>query len=227
MKTILSRFILVLFLLLPICTFGDNLDNMISNLIGNKLGYSISDIELSFDHKAKLLLPRIRDKNVKNVQLVYFAPNFSSFRVNITMENEEVYDLFGRYNAYIDVPVTTKAMSAGSILTETEVTSIRSPASKIRPGYIASIGEVLGMQAKRSLAPGSMIRYSDVVKPQIIRQGDNVELVYNNGNIKLRTNGVASQPGAIGDTIRVKNESTGTVVSGVIRSKNIVEVGGE
>jgi flagella basal body P-ring formation protein FlgA len=83
------------------------------------------------------------------------------------------------------------------------------------------------MQVKRPIASGHMIRQSDIVKPQVVRQGDGVEMVYSSGNIKLRTNGIASGSGAIGDTIRVKNESTGTIVSGVIKSKNLVEVGGE
>jgi flagella basal body P-ring formation protein FlgA len=199
---------------------------MIANLISDKLG-NISDIELSFDHKAKILLPRIKDKNVKNVQLIYFAPNFSSFRVNVTMENEEIFDLFGRYNAYLEVPVATKTMAIGTILTESEVTTIRSPASKVSPGYTTSLSEIIGMQVKRPIASGHMIRQSDIVKPQVVRQGDGVEMVYSSGNIKLRTNGIASGSGAIGDTIRVKNESTGTIVSGVIKSKNLVEVGGE
>jgi flagella basal body P-ring formation protein FlgA len=211
---------------LPTYVFSDNLENMIANLISDKLG-NISDIELSFDYKAKILLPRIRDKNIKNIQLVYFAPNFSSFRVNVTMENEEVFDLFGRYNAYLEVPVTRKTMAIGTIVTESEVTTIRSSAGKVRPGYATSLSEIIGMQVKRPIASGNMIRHGDIVKPQVVRQGDGVEMVYSSGNIKLRTNGIASGGGAIGDTIRVKNESTGTIVSGVIKSKNLVEVGGE
>ena len=227
MRFFLSRFFLILCLVSNAPAFGDNLENMISNLITDKLGENISNIELSLDYKSQIIFSKIKDQNIKNVQLTYFAPNLSSFRVIVTAENEESFDLFGRYNAYIDTPITTKTLAAGTIITESEVSSIRSLASKIRSGYISSMNELIGMQVKRTLAPGVLVRRTDVVKPQVVRQGDNVEMIYVSGNIKLRTNGIALQSGAVGDTVRVKNETTNTVVYGEIKAKNLVEVGGK
>jgi flagella basal body P-ring formation protein FlgA len=227
MRISLNRVVLVLFFLIPCCVFGDSLESMISNLISDKLGNNISDIELSFENKSKAILSNIRGQNINNVQLSYFAQNYSSFKVSVTLENERVYDLFGRYNAYIDLPVPSKMIKTGTIITEAEISSVRSPISKMKSGFITSPDELLGMQVKRALAPGALIRHSDLVKPQVVRQGDGLEIVYNRGNIKLRTSGVAIQSGAVGDTVRVKNETTGTVIYGIVKAKNLVEVGGE
>jgi flagella basal body P-ring formation protein FlgA len=205
--------------------FAASIEDMISNLLIEKLGPSISEVELSFDTKSKALLPNVRGNKIQNIQLTYFAPNYSSFKVTITLENDQLYDLFGRYSAFSEVPVTTKNLRSGWVITEADVIPVKTPFSRLKGGYVTSIGDIVGMQLKRSLSTGVLIKHQDVIKPQVISKGDNVSIVYSKSNIKLRTKGVAMQSGALGDNIKIKNESTGTVVHGTVRTKNLVEVG--
>lgn len=207
------------------CAFGESLEEMVSNLIIEKIGPEITEVDLSFDNKSKSQIPNIREIGVKAVRMSYFEPQYSSFRVNVTTKNDQIYDIFGRYKAYLDVPVMSKGIMVGAIITEADLISVKTPFSKVRSGYVTSLGEIVGMQARRRLAGGALIRKSDILKPQVVRQGDNVSIIYDKGNIKLRTNGIAQGAGAIGDNIKIKNESTGTMVHGVIKGKNLVEVG--
>lgn len=220
---------LKLFALIIICSkaaYGKPLEEMVSNLIIEKLGPEIIEVDLNFDNKSKAHIPSIRDIGVKSVRLSYFDPQYSSFRINVTSKNDQIYDLFGRYKAYLDVPVMSKGVTLGSIITESDIMSVKTPYSRVKSGYVTSLGDIVGMQARRRLAGGALIRKSDILKPQVVRQGDNVAITYDKGNIKLRTNGIAQGAGAVGDNIKVKNESTGTVVHGIVKGKNLVEVGG-
>ncbi|MGV2432305.1 MAG UNVERIFIED_CONTAM: flagellar basal body P-ring formation chaperone FlgA [Rickettsiaceae bacterium] len=216
---------LTIFWIITSNIYADNLDSMISKLIIDKLGNDVLELEISFDAKSKVNLVKLRRNAIKNVELLYFAPNYSSFRVNVTLENEEIFDLFGRYSAYMNVPVTSRVIPAGTIMTDEDIKSVRTPYSAGKSAYIRSVHEIIGKQARKNIASGSLIRQNDVIKPQIIRKGDNVNIVYNKGNIKLSTNGISTQSGAEGDAIKVKNETTGAIVSAKVKDKNLVEVG--
>ena len=208
-------------------THASNLDNMIKDLIIEKLGAQVTDIELKFDSNTKLREAEAYKDQIKNVQLLYFAPNYSTFRVSVTSDNDATLELAGRYTAYIEVPVTVRAIVHGGVITDSDVSTTRTPLAKMKGGYIESIDQVVGMQARRNLGNGVLIRNSDIVKPTLIRQNDSVSIIYNQSNIKLRTMGVALQSGALGDNIKVKNESTGIIVHGSVKGKNLVQVGEE
>ena len=206
---------------------ASDLEGMIKDLILEKLGTQVSDIELKFDSSTRFQEAKAYGDQVKNVQLLYFAPNYATFKVSITSSEDKTLELAGRYTAYIEVPVTVRGIVQGGIITESDVSTTRTPLSKMKGGYIESTAQVVGMQARRNLGNGVLIRNSDVVKPTLIRQNDSVSIIYSQSNIKLRTVGVAMQSGAIGDNIKVKNESTGIIVHGSIKGKNLVEVGDE
>jgi flagella basal body P-ring formation protein FlgA len=207
-------------------TYADSLNEMVTNLIIEKLGDDVVELELSFDNKSKAQIPNINNKDVKSVGLTYYDPSYSSFRVSVTAKDDQMFDLFGRYKAFVHVPVLSKGISAGTIITESDIMPIKTLYSRVKSGYVIRVGDIVGMQAKRTLAGGSFIKRNDILKPQVVRKGDNVSMIYDHGNIKLRTNGIADQSGAIGDNIKVKNEATGTMVHGIVKGKNLVEVGG-
>jgi flagella basal body P-ring formation protein FlgA len=83
------------------------------------------------------------------------------------------------------------------------------------------------MQARQYIKPGSMFRSSDLVSPAVIKVNDPVNIIFSSGAINLKTVGIAMGNGAVGDMIKVKNESSGAVLLGQIVNKNTVQVGGE
>jgi len=208
-----------------IIAHASDLEGMIKDLLLEKLPPQVTDLELKFDSKTKFLEAAAYRDQIKNVQLLYFAPNYSTFRVSVTSNNDNTLELAGRYSAFIQVPITVRGIVQGGTITDSDISTTRTPLSKMRGGYIESVEQVVGMQARRNLGTGVLIRNSDVVKPTLIRQNDTVSIIYSQSNIKLRTSGIALQSGAVGDNIKVKNESTGIVVHGSVVGKNLVEVG--
>ena len=204
---------------------ASHLENMVRDLILDKLGNQVVDIELKFDSKVRLGEAEFFGDKIKNVQLLYFAPNYSTFRVSVTSEEDTVIELSGRYVAYVEVPVTIRGIVQGALITDSDIGSARTPLSKVKGGYITSPEQVIGMQARRNIGNGVFIRNSDLLKPTLIRQNDSVSIIYSNNNIKLRTMGIALESGALGDNIKIKNETTGIVVHGMVKGRNLVEVG--
>ena len=220
----LVSFILFFF---AINTHASDLEGIIKDLLIEKLPSQVTDIELKFDSKTRLFEAESYKDQIKNVQLLYFAPNYSTFRVSVTSNSDNTLELAGRYTAYVEIPVTVHGIAQGSMITDSDLSTTRILLSKMKGGYIESIDQVVGMQARRNISNGVLIRNSDIVKPTLIRQNDTVSIIYSQNNIKLRTIGVALQSGAVGDNIKVKNESTGIIVHGTVKGKNLVEVGDE
>jgi flagellar basal body P-ring formation protein FlgA len=206
--------------------YAASLEYTVKELIIEKLGGNVSDLDLQFDSQHKLHEIKLHGDKIQNIQLIHFAPNYSTFRVSIMCAEDNTIEVGGRYVAYAELPVAVRAIRSTSIITNADLSTARTPVSRAN-GCVSSMEDVIGMQAKRNIASGVLIKYNDLVKPTLIRQNDAVSIIYSKDNIKLRTTGVAMESGAIGDSIKVKNESTGIMVHGNIKGKNLVEVGEE
>ncbi|MEY3196980.1 MAG: hypothetical protein RLZZ59_348 [Pseudomonadota bacterium] len=206
-------------------SYASSFETNVKDLILEKLSDDIVDVELKFNSQSKLSEIKLATERIKNIQMVNFNPNYSNFRIEIMLDDESALEIGGRYIAYVDLPITSRAIKVGTIITASDLSSVRIPISRSNSSYVSSMSDIIGMQTKRNIAVGTLIRNSDLSKPTLIRQNDSISIVYSNDNIKLRTSGVALESGAIGDYIKVRNENTGIVVHGVVKGKNLVEVG--
>ena len=87
-----------------------------------------------------------------------------------------------------------------------------------------NIRDIIGKQAIRNISSGTLINVDYLVRPIVVRERDVVEIIYKSNNIKLKTRGTAMKSGVVGDTIRVKNDSSGIVVQATIVDKGVVEI---
>ena len=72
------------------------------------------------------------------------------------------------------------------------------------------------------------IRQSSVMlyNPIIINKASTVEIVYQNNGIEVRAVGTALQDGREGEMIRVQNEVSKKIISGLVLDKNTVLIKG-
>jgi flagella basal body P-ring formation protein FlgA len=85
--------------------------------------------------------------------------------------------------------------------------------------------EIVGKIARRTLIPGQSITLSGLDSPRLIKIGASVRIIYSSEGLQIIATGVAQQAGAIGDTIRVRNEESGVFVSGRVMPDGSVAVG--
>ncbi len=199
-------------------------DQMVQELLHEKLSDDAVIIEVTMESKSKVEELKLKEDEIDNIQLTYFSPAASSFRIKIRMTNGETQEMSGRYTPYIELPVTIKQIPAGDIVSTADVTTAKTKLSHVKSNYVSSTDALVGMQVRKTLQAGAPIKQNDITLPHVVHDGDTVSLVYQNSHLKLKTLGTAIGSGAVGDTIKAKNNTTGILVYGRVLSKNVIEV---
>jgi len=85
--------------------------------------------------------------------------------------------------------------------------------------------DAVGKEAVRSLAPGSVVRITDVVTPRLVRRGEPVLIAYRSRGLLITTSGRALASAGSGEPVRVVAASTARTLDGVAAASGLVLVG--
>jgi flagella basal body P-ring formation protein FlgA len=122
-------------------------------------------------------------------------------------------------------PVPTQVIYPGDIIREGMLTDVPVDDMAGRGGPFADTHAALvGKLAKRTLLPGRLIAMIAVENPRAVSNGAQIKLIYRDGPLIIVTFAMALDNGAVGDTIRVRNADSGTIISGVILPDGTVSV---
>ncbi len=91
-------------------------------------------------------------------------------------------------------------------------------------GYPKSIEDVDGKRLKKDLKAGTSLTTTVLEEPVLVQRGDVVNLVVENRKLTVQTQGRALDRGRLGDTVRVKNISSGKEVVGKLTTSNTVTI---
>lgn len=86
------------------------------------------------------------------------------------------------------------------------------------------IDDVAGKQATRAIQGDEIIAATAVDRPTLLKRGAPITLVFDSGSLRVETQGLAEEGGKIGDTIQVKNPSSGKVLRGVVLDGRSVRI---
>ena len=84
------------------------------------------------------------------------------------------------------------------------------------PGAISSASDALGLETRVTLYEGRPIRSSDLREPAIIERNQIVPLLFSKGVLAIGTEGRSLERASAGDTIRIMNLSSRSVVFGTV-----------
>lgn len=129
-----------------------------------------------------------------------------------------------RIARYGDVLVATRALPRGHLLTPEDVRSERRDLTSGMQTLIGSFGELPGRRLTRPVLAGTPLTHNLVDVERVIRRGQKVMLVVDDGGVEIRMAGKALSDGALDQRIRVENASSRRVVEGIVRSSEVVEV---
>jgi flagella basal body P-ring formation protein FlgA len=116
--------------------------------------------------------------------------------------------LEGTASVMINVPVLKFAMPYDTVITENDVTEITMPEAQLRGDAIARKSDLIGMTAKRTLAPNEIITQQDVNPPVLVKRNDLVTITYKSGPIQLSSKARSLGNGSIGDSLQFLNTSS-------------------
>lgn len=216
----------ICFIFLSANSLASDFESSVIELIHEKIGNQFN-LHTKFDSKTKLDKIIASEGAVKSISLTYFSAETRSFKVMTILDNDEQIELFGKFEAFFEVPVATRSIRFNEEISQSDYKIVKVKSLKHEQIQLYDPAQIVGMQAKYNIPAGHIMKISDLKKPPIIKENDPVTLIYNAHDISLKTVGIALSAGAAGEKIRVKNEKTGIVVFGEVVDKNMVKVGVE
>jgi len=123
-----------------------------------------------------------------------------------------------------EVPVLASRMMRGDLITKSDLKWVTMPEARLSRTAITDISLIIGMAAKRGMQAGRPISKNDVRRPLLVSRGQTVTMVLITPSMQLTAKGRALQAGSKGDTIRISNVQTSTVIDAVITGSGRVQV---
>jgi flagella basal body P-ring formation protein FlgA len=158
-------------------------------------------------------------------QDIVFDAKTSRFSGKLVAEGQPAITFRGRYGAMQLIPVFTKRMEKGMLISESDITikpilSMRASNSKT----LQKPEQIIGKTLKRAIASGQPIRVNDITEQLAVLANSEVEMVYKTNGIVVTDRGIAMEKGAVGDVIRVKNIKSGATLRAKVDAPNRVSV---
>jgi flagella basal body P-ring formation protein FlgA len=130
----------------------------------------------------------------------------------------------GRVLRIVSVPVLTRRVRPGDIIRKADIVEVPLRADTIGRDIVLETAALLGKSPRRTLHPDRPLRSRDVREPMLVNRGALVTMVFQSSNMMITAKGKAFGRGAKGETVRVRNSSSGKTVEAVIIGHNKVSV---
>lgn len=130
----------------------------------------------------------------------------------------------GRFVRMTEVPVLAARKMRGDIIAKGDLNWIEMPGSHLSRNTITDASRLIGKAAKRSIAAGKPVSLGDVRQPLMVKKGESITMRLSTPAMQLTAKGKALQEGGKGDTIRISNSQTSTVVEGTVIGPGLVRI---
>ena len=124
--------------------------------------------------------------------------------------------------ADVRVAVLAHSVEKGDRLAAADLTDALTPATAARGGL--ALADIAGMEASRRIAAGSVVRDADLVRPQLVRRGEQVTLSIRRDGLVITSAARALASAALGETVRVVTLSTNRTVDAVVEGSAAVRI---
>ncbi len=128
--------------------------------------------------------------------------------------------LFWPLVGYAQMLLATHTLRARTIITADDIAVEQGGG----PGFYGAPEEVLGLETRAVIYAGRPLREGDLGEPAIVERNQILPLIYRSGTLEIRTEGRALQRAGVGETIRVMNASSKSVVSATMASDGSAHV---
>ena len=123
-----------------------------------------------------------------------------------------------------DVVTAANELRRGQILTAQDLVIEQRDIARLHRGYLANLKEAIGKQVKYNIRRGQVLTPAKVAAPKAVKRNSRVTIVAQNPAIQVRMKGTALESGAIGDRIRVRNNSSKRELEAQVLAQGIVQV---
>ena len=125
---------------------------------------------------------------------------------------------------YLNVLTAKHSMPTGSIITKNDISLKREDVSRVRGGYFTSASQLINMVVKRPIKIGKILSPALLKPKQLVSRGDDVLILANINNLKIRVKGKALMNGFLGQKIKVRNMNSRRIFQATVISSGLVKV---
>jgi flagella basal body P-ring formation protein FlgA len=130
----------------------------------------------------------------------------------------------GRLLEIVEVPVLARRIGAGEVIGPRDIDYVALQADRVASNVVTDAASLIGAAPRRGLRPGQPVRASEIGAPVLVEKNQMVLLRVQTASMQLTAQGRALQEGARGDTVRVVNTKSNTVVTGTVAEAGLVMV---
>lgn len=156
-----------------------------------------------------------------NPRTGYFAAMLSA---PANSPNAQRYRVTGRVHEVQEIPVLAERVLPGEIIREADIEWMTLRADSVRADTIVDAGDLIGKSPKRLLRTGRPVRTREIGEPVLVPKRGLVTILYQQPQMTLTSKGRALEDGSEGDTIRIANTHSNTVIEGIVVGAHMVAV---
>lgn len=150
----------------------------------------------------------------------------SQFEIGFSQDGREIgrFPVTAKVDEFNVVPIASRKVDRGEIIDESSIEMARVNLSALSGEFISDENEVVGKQARSRIEEGSPFRKMYVERAVVVEKGKKVLLQFSSGAFEASATGIALDSRGINEEVRVRNQSSGKIVSGVVTSPGVVSV---
>ena len=124
----------------------------------------------------------------------------------------------------IQVPVAGRDLNRGEVLDAQDINWVTMNDSDVVANTITEEADLIGRATKHPVRAGAALRTFDIARPVAVERGKLVTIVWTTASMNLTAQGQATEPGGVGDVIRVLNTKSKTAVTAEIIDAQTVRI---
>jgi flagella basal body P-ring formation protein FlgA len=121
--------------------------------------------------------------------------------------------------------VVMKPLAYKQVIRAEDLLSRRTLVDHLEDEVLLSADQIVGQQAGLQLKPGTIVTARMIEAVPLVRNGQLVTVILSRGAVEVKTVGRAMEPGAYGQTIRVRNETTRDIYEVVVTGPQTARLG--
>jgi flagella basal body P-ring formation protein FlgA len=116
----------------------------------------------------------------------------------------------------VAVPVLSRPLRPQEVIARQDLTTVQLADRRVPANAVRDAETMVGLTARRALVAGAPVLGSDLQRAGLVRRGEAVTPVLTAPGLQLSARGRALQDGGEGDVVRITNESSRTIIEGLV-----------
>jgi len=208
----------------PVRTLRD----LISEDLASRLQLASDTMQLTFNAKDDRVLNLVEGVFKFSLEPVR-AKDLGTFQYDVTITNNgnsQKTSITGQARAWQQQVVVMKPISFHQLIREEDLQNRKTLIDRLGTDPVITMTQAVGQQAARELKPGTVMTARLVDAVPLVRTGQLVTITYTQGSVSLRSVARATQGGSFGQSIQVKNETTGAIFEVILTGPQTATMSG-